>query len=215
VPNLQLKIYRPIILATILILIGLYSVIQLWDHYSKPPYPKDLQGILLPEPVPLLNFKLEDHHGQLFTQERLQDKWTFLFFGYTHCPDVCPTSLNMLAEMVERLKVNPQVVEETQVLFVSVDPVRDTAPVLKEYVPYFNESFLGVRGSEEQLKILSKNLRASYHITGWEDEENYDISHTSAFFLFDPQGRFSALFQSQYHSPEKMASAYLRIRELQ
>ncbi len=216
--NLVKKLDFSLLAAVLLVLVGIYSLTQLWSHYRfNQSHPKELTGILLPSPKPIKPFNLLDHHGLPFTEQQLKGEWSLIFFGYTHCPDVCPTSLSMLAEMVEYLEKSPQENRPLKVLFISVDPKRDTPAVLKDYVPYFNEDFLGITGLENQLKQFAKKLKASYRISSKEgegEEESYDITHTSAFFLFNPKGQFTALFQSQYHTPEKMAKTFLQISQL-
>lgn len=214
----KLKTIPPIqlLLAISVICVGIYSLIQLVNHLQKPnEIPQELRGILLPNPITVTEFNLRDHHGKPFSNNQLKGRWTILFFGYTHCPDVCPTALAMLENMLTRLNSNPQAAQDLKVVFISIDPNRDTLEILRDYVPYFHKDFLGVTGTSEQIQTLSKQLKVSYHLTSEIDNEgNYDVSHTSAFFLIDPQSRFTALFQSQFHDPAKMAAAFSSIKTL-
>ena len=111
-----------------------------------------LEGVsatVLPEARILPDFVLEDHHGNEFTNESLKDQWSFIFFGYTHCPDVCPTTLASLNQVDEILKKAPgDPLPKT--IFISVDPARDTRELLADYVPYFNSEFIawGVKSFE-------------------------------------------------------------------
>ncbi|MBF0357331.1 MAG: SCO family protein [Magnetococcales bacterium] len=205
---------KQLIIVNILILIGLFSCFKLWQHYfASPKIPKELRGIVLPEPISLKPFRLVDHFSKPFNMERLQGSWSFVFFGYTQCPDVCPISMGLLADTFERLSKVPGVLDNTQAVFISVDPGRDTPELLKSYVPYYNPEFLGVTGTAEQLRAFAKQMLASYVISSKVDEDgDYTVAHTSAFFLVDPKGQLFAIFQSQFHDPEKMAEYFISIR---
>ncbi|MBF0371044.1 MAG: SCO family protein [Magnetococcales bacterium] len=200
-------------IAGILILVGVVSGYQLFSHQTEPTIPAEeaLRGVVLPQPIPLTPFQLVDHLGQPFDLERLKGRWSFLFFGYTHCPDVCPLSMSLLVEMYGHLPASSQILADTHTYFVSVDPKRDTLAVLKDYVPYFHADFMGVTGGPEALRGFSKQVHAIYEFSPEVDGE-YSVDHSSAFYLIDPEGRFYALFQSQFHNPEQMAKAYLQIR---
>lgn len=175
--------------------------------------PGDLVGILLPSPKEITPFALRDHHEKPFTLDQLNGKWSFLFFGYTHCPDVCPTSMGMLAEVFAILQRTPKAMQSVQGVFVTVDPERDTSKQLEAYLPFFHPDFLGVTGEQTELGAFAKQLGAFYVITPETKESAQSISHASAFFLIDPQGRFTALLQPRYHLPDKMADLFIKIRQ--
>jgi protein SCO1/2 len=176
--------------------------------------PLELKGILWPEPKPLQAFNLIDHHKQPFNLERLKNKWTFLFFGYTSCPDICPTSMVTLQAVYERLKQTPEVALETQVIFVSVDPERDTLEQLSNYVEYFHKDFLGITNTvEEEINKFSRQFYALYKKEPVDASGNYLVTHTSSFFLIDPQMRLYARF-SQPHIPETIVDQYFKIRSI-
>ncbi len=104
-----------------------------------------IEANVLSSPRPLPQFTLTDHHGKRFGRERLSERWTFVFFGFTHCPDVCPATLFTLAGVAKSLEtLDPQ--ERPAVTFLSVDPMRDTPAALAAYVLHFNAGFLGVTG---------------------------------------------------------------------
>jgi protein SCO1 len=208
---------KQFIVVSLIIFFGLFSCLQLWQHYfheKKPTY--NLDGITLPHPVALKPFKLVDHIGKPFNLDSLYGHWSFLFFGYSNCPDVCPISLGLLANTFEELAETPGILDNTQAIFISVDPKRDSQETLKEYVPYFHPDFLGVTGREDDLLSLVKQLQASYKISSAIDASgNYLVEHTSAFFLIDPKGRFFALFQPQFHDVDKMTEAFVAIYNMQ
>ncbi|MBF0455856.1 MAG: SCO family protein [Magnetococcales bacterium] len=205
------------VLQAVLLLGALLTSFFLWQNRPVTPpllIPEALRGLLVPEPKQLTSFDLVDHFGKPYRLQRLQGQWTFLFFGYTHCPDVCPTSLSFLAEVFEQLKAHPEDLAHAQATFVSVDPKRDSTEVLKEYVPFFHEKFLGVTGTTQAIDGLAKQVWAQYQLSDEVDEEgNYAVDHTAAFFLIDPKGRLYAVFSTAFQrDPETMAKAFHLIR---
>ncbi len=154
---------------------------------------------------PAYDFELTDHDGKRlklsdFTK---QGKAVLLFFGYTHCPDVCPMALETMAKTMKYLK--PEEAQRVQVLFISVDPERDTSEVLKGYVPYFNPTFIGLRGSEEEIKKVAKEYKAYYRRVEGESAGGYLIDHTATIYLITPDKKIKLLFTPSKQDPEKMA----------
>jgi len=144
-----------------------------------------LEGVsatVLPEAKALPEFSLEDHRGNTFTNEDLTGQWSFVFFGYTHCPDVCPTTLSLLNQVDQALKKEPGI-DSPETVFISVDPGRDTVEQLAEYVPYFNADFTGVTGSLENLQVLTKSLGIAFGQEGVEEgdteTEEYEVFHST------------------------------------
>ncbi len=129
---------------------------------------------------------LTDHHGQARTLEDFRGKVVTLFFGFTQCPDVCPTSLMSMGEVMRQLGPDA---DKVQALFVTVDPERDTQALLAEYVPVFDPRFLGLYGSLEQTAAVAKEFRVFYRKSGDTSGMNYTIDHTAGTYIFDPQGR--------------------------
>ncbi|MCU7845984.1 MAG: SCO family protein [Candidatus Thiodiazotropha sp. (ex Monitilora ramsayi)] len=168
------------------------------------------QATLLPELRSLAPFSLLDHTETVFDNSRLIGQWTLLSFGYTHCPDICPSTLTMLAEMDHKLQKNPAGLPY-QVGFVSIDPARDTTERLSEYVTYFAPDFLGITGSEDALKQLTGPLGILYRKVETEKSAmDYVMDHSASIILVDPQGRYRALF-SPPHDPAIMADDLLAI----
>ncbi|MBF0194937.1 MAG: SCO family protein [Magnetococcales bacterium] len=177
--------------------------------------PNELKGILLPQAKPLQPFTLTDHNKKPFDVTGFENRWSFLFFGYTHCPDICPTALGELATVFENLSQNETIMENSQAVFVSIDPERDTPESLKEYVSYFHPKFIGVTGGPQELKKFTKQLGATYILSPKKEEEGeYQVFHTSAVFLINPKGEFSAIFQPSMSNPDKITQSYLKIREI-
>ncbi|MBN8443038.1 MAG: SCO family protein [Thauera sp.] len=128
---------------------------------------------------------LTDHHGQLRTLADFRGKVVTVFFGYTQCPDVCPTALSGMAEVMRQLGADA---DRVQVLFVTVDPERDTQALLSEYVPVFDKRFLGLYGSLEKTAEVAKDFRVFYRKSG-DVNGHYTIDHSAGTYVFDPSGK--------------------------
>jgi cytochrome oxidase Cu insertion factor (SCO1/SenC/PrrC family) len=135
------------------------------------------------------DFRLIDHNNNPFTLQQLQGKTVLLFFGYTYCPDICPTELANIAAVLNEL--NNQT-DQVQGLFVSLDPSRDTPEVLYDYVRYFNQGLVGLTGSEEAVAQVARQYRVNYrrHEKG---NGSYTIDHSANLYLIDRQGILSAV----------------------
>ena len=155
---------------------------------------------------PLPAFTLHSADG-VIDNAALQDRWSLLFFGYTFCPDICPTTLASVREMLAHLDA---AVVRPQVLFVSVDPARDSPDRLSAFVRFFDPAFLGAVGDDAAIADLVKHLGVHYQRLDEKDKNNYVVDHTAAVYLIDPQGRLKAVF-SWPHEPAVMAADYQRI----
>ncbi len=144
-------------------------------------------------PRELPNFSMTNHLGSEFSNKDLNNKWSFIFFGFTHCPDVCPITLSVLDQASSKLEENIK----SQTILISVDPKRDTPEKLKEYVSHFNHDMIGLTGSNEQLKSLTQSLGAIYSIPNDEDE-NYLVDHSAHIFVIAPDGKLTALFSTPH-----------------
>lgn len=196
-----------------LVLFGLFLLVMLATYIlvRPPPRPPELEGILRPGFHQLQPFELTDHDGAVFNRGRLQNKWTFVFFGYTSCPDICPATLYVLdavqGQIEDKTGAAP---EDMQVLFVSVDPKRDTPEVLASYVAYFNKKFIGATADQTEIDRLAAQFGADYILEQETLPGEYLVAHTSAIFLLDPLGRLVATF-SQPHYASTIVSQYERI----
>jgi len=169
---------------------------------------------LFPDPRPLTAFALTDDRNRVFDLARLKGKWSFVFFGFTHCPDVCPTTLAVLARARENIAKNAVGAEDIQFVFVSIDPNRDTASKLRQYVEYFDATFLGVTGDNAQIANLAGQLGAAYQVAITPGVEDYPVYHTAAVFLVDPQARYHAAFTPP-HDAEAISKRFKVVRELE
>jgi protein SCO1 len=131
-------------------------------------------------------FSLTDHNGTPRTLADFKDKAVVVFFGFTQCPDVCPTTL---AEMTEAIKLLGDNGKRLQVLFITIDPERDTPELLKKYVPAFHPSFLGLTGSAEAIAKVAKEFKVFYQKSPGKTAGSYTMDHTANSYVFDPQGK--------------------------
>lgn len=165
---------------------------------------------ILPQLRTLQPFFLIDQTGKPFDNQSLLGKWTFLNFGYTHCPDICPTTLALLSAMnqhIHSLKDFPPY----QVAFVSIDPQRDTQKRLADYLNYFDPAFIGATGSDDALQKLTQPLGILYAKVETEKSAmGYVMDHSASIALIDPQGRYHALFTPP-HDALNMAEDFLAI----
>jgi protein SCO1 len=131
-------------------------------------------------------FSLTDHNGTPRTLADFKDKAVVVFFGFTQCPDVCPTTL---AEMTEAVKLLGENGKRLQVLFITIDPERDTPELLKKYVPAFHPSFLGLTGSADAIAKVAKEFKVFYQKSPGKTAGSYTMDHTANSYVFDPQGK--------------------------
>ena len=176
------------------------------------PLPIDTAATVLHEPMDLPQFQLTGTNGNAFTNNSLRGSWSFLFFGYTYCPDICPTTLAMLADTESQLQ-GKNVEHARRYVFVSVDPARDTIEHLGEYVTYFNPLFMGATGPEQEIQILTKPLGIRYQRSPEERPEgDYLIDHSAAILLIDPDGKLRALI-SPPHDAAVIAQDFQKITD--
>jgi protein SCO1/2 len=154
----------------------------------------EINGIALDEPKPLITFALTDMNGQSFTDQSFLGKWSLVFFGFTSCPDICPVTLSLLNQVTTILHAEPGL-PVPQVIFVSVDPERDTPEKLKQYVEHFNANFIGVTGNHTQLTNFSRQLGVVYEKFYLNNESgDYLMDHSGSIALINPKGAIQAFF---------------------
>jgi protein SCO1 len=175
--------------------------------YAPRPLPQPASGILLDQPRALPEFTLVDHDGQPYSKAQLQGHWTLLFAGFTHCPDVCPTTLGLFKQLDTRLRPQQALLDY---VFLSVDPERDTPAQLKQYVTYFSPAIRGVTGAGEQLDALCAGLGVAYLKVPGASETEYTVDHSAALVLLDRQGRVAGYFPPP-HKLDTLAADLARI----
>ncbi|MEN8167292.1 MAG: SCO family protein [Pseudomonadota bacterium] len=205
----------------VFIVAGLFALllgVVVWLNYSTPPTESQQKKIetqratVLPQLKKLRPFALFDQQGKPFDNQSLLGQWTFLSFGYTHCPDICPTTMALLTNMKQRLQ-SVETALPYKIAFVSVDPERDTQQRLAEYVSYFDPSFIGVTGSDDELKRLTQPLGILFAKVETEKSAmGYVMDHSASIILVDPQGRYHALF-SPPHDAAIMTEDFIAITE--
>ncbi len=140
------------------------------------------------------DFTLLDHTGEPFTQADLEGQWTLIYFGFTHCPDICPMAMLDLKRLVEALPEG--LAERTQVVLVSVDPARDTPEVLAEYVGYFHPDFVGVTGDFLTIRRFANQVNVAFSKVTQGDD--YTVDHSGNIVLINPMGDYHGFFQPPF-----------------
>jgi protein SCO1/2 len=166
----------------------------LWLARSLGQTPTLASGTWLDAPRTIAPFELHDDHDLPFGNDRLNGAPSLLFFGFTHCPDVCPTTLATLAEV---LRARP--VARLRVIFVTIDPERDTVPELHRYVSAFGSEFLGLTGSQQSLAPLTRSLSVAFERIALPGGD-YTLDHSAALYVIDSHGRFVAVFTPPFSS---------------
>jgi protein SCO1/2 len=172
---------------------------------SPPPLPQT--ATLLPAATDLAEFSLLDQDGAVFTRSSFEGRWNLVFFGFTHCPDVCPLTLQVLA------KARQQMIDEgrdelPRIVLVSVDPERDTPEAIGQYVAYFGDDMIGVTGELSELRKLTDGLGIFFEKSGFDSDiegDNYSVDHSAVVIVVDPDGRFHSLFGAP-HKAENFAN---------
>ena len=167
-------------------------------------------GYVLDEPRPLPAFSLVNEQGNPFDQTGFEGQWSLLYFGFTYCPDICPSSMAVMAQVKSALEEDDGL--NDQYYLVSVDPERDTPERLGEYVRYFDPGFRGLTGQFEQLDIITRAAGAVYKVPEAPENEDYLVAHSSTLTLIDPEGRIHAIFTSPFN-PESIADDLRRITD--
>lgn len=141
------------------------------------------------------SFRLTDKNEKPFTNKQLYGKWSYVFLGYTHCPDICPTTLAQLNTFSKKIKEAG--VKDTQVVFVSVDPLRDNASRLKEYTDYFNTDFIAATAEHSMLFPFVADLKLMYGMVDSLRADNYGVDHSASIALINPEGKLQAVFKPE------------------
>lgn len=176
---------------------------------SPPVGPPEIAGFVYPEPKAIAPFALSEHDGTPFDRDALKGKWSFVYFGYTHCPDACPTTLVEL-DRVQQSLARAGLDAGNQYFFVSVDSRRDTLKRLAEYVPYFNAKFIGVTGSDAALAGFAQQAGVLYLFPEGRKGNDYVVAHSSTVLLFDPEARLHAVF-TEPQKAEEMVEGFRKI----
>lgn len=203
----------PLLLGALgLVLLG--AVLVARQSPLEPPgwanAPPELRAILWPEPLPIPDFELLDQREQPFGPAGFQGRWTFLFFGYLQCPDVCPTAMHLLREYGRMLSAREPGLPH-QVVFVSVDPEYDRPAQMADYLAFFDPGFIGLSGPADALSALAGPLAIKYyeHV---DEHGRRSIDHTSSIMIVDPAGRVLGAFPPPQQRPERMLELFREMR---
>lgn len=192
--------------------IAMASGFWLAKQLTMPQSPElpQIQGAIVNPPRQLAVPELVKHTGEAFTNEDLAGQWTLVFFGYTYCPDICPITMNVLAEAKKRAPA-----EFPQVIFVSVDPDRDTVKLLGDYVEYFDPAFIGVTGDEKMIQAMTLQTSVLYmKVPGASGKENdYLVDHSASVLLINPAGQLAAFLRAP-HSPSSILDSVKKVKAM-
>ena len=153
---------------------------------------------VLDTPMVLSDFNLTADDGTIFNLETLKGQWNLLFFGYTHCPDVCPLTLHQLGQAKKALNESMQ--NSLNIIMISVDPDRDSTEILHQYVNSFNQKVIGATGTINEINKLTSQL-GIFHMANKEEGQNYSVSHSAAVVMINKNAEFHAVFSAP-HSTE-------------
>ncbi|MDA0655691.1 MAG: SCO family protein [Proteobacteria bacterium] len=188
--------------------IALHYLVDTFKDEASSPNPKSLIGnAVVSVPKKLTGFNLTDDTGKRYDAVSLQGAWTFVLLGYTHCPDVCPFTLGNLAvvyrKMVGRMAANAL----PSILFLSVDPDRDSPEKLLQYVRYFDTSFRAVTGQKSEIDRFVEQVGGFYRLGKKRGDGVYDVSHSAEIFVIDPSGKLFAKLQPPL-DPDRTAKIF-------
>jgi len=199
-------------LAFIAVVVGMFVYSVTRTPVLSDEQLRDLGVFLLPTPRDIAGFELSTHTGEAFTPEDLRGQWSFVFFGFTNCPDICPTSMSVLAQARRQIEERaPEAVDDFQGMLVSVDPERDTREALARYVEAFSPSFLGVRGNRAATARFTTQVNVAFAQVPSEDG-GYTVDHSANIVIVNPRGHYVG-FAKMPHQADTIADTFLTLRE--
>jgi len=193
----------------------LYSKMQNSNSAKTIIIPPGLESIALNRAFPISPFNLIDHNQQVFSEKSFQGKWSFIFFGFTNCPDICPTTLATMQQVWKNLE-QPETNNKLnsypkQMLLVTVDPNRDLPAVLKSYVEYYHSEFIGITGPLLEITKLTKQLGVLYaYDNHGKSDGSYSVDHSAQIYLIDPHANLRAIFSAP-HNSKKISENFLTL----
>jgi len=203
----------PVSIGILSLVAGLWISQQILINNNDSQIPKNLDATVLPNARTLIDFNLFDQNEKPFSPAQLKGQWSFLFFGFTNCPDVCPTTLKVMQSMWKTLPTKMGEKGHPKLYFVSVDPQRDKPETLKHYVQYFNPEFNGVTGKFDELDKLTNQIGILYGFDEKDGDKDleYIVNHSAQLILVDPKGRMRAVI-SPPHDAKTIAANFQTIR---
>ncbi len=191
---------RSLVIAVLVIGLLAGALVAVSVRDAPPPAAAPRAATLLPAPTPLPDFELVDHTGQAQTRSLFTGQWQLLFFGFTECPDICPTTLATLSTAREALE-DQGLADVPRIVLVSVDPDRDTPERLADYISYFGDDHVALTGDVDALRELTEPLYIYFSKVPL-GEDNYTVDHSSVVLLINPEGEFHALFSGPIRSDD-------------
>lgn len=194
--DIKKRLFRTLIIVAIGLSIGgLMGLMQIYTQSNAQVVNKGsraieggMAGINLGGP-----FELVDHTGKTVTQADYADQYKFMYFGFTYCPAICPTELQRMVQVMKAL--SPEQQEQIEMLFVSVDPARDTVDVMADYVSLFDDNLIGLTGTQEQVDEIMKNYRVFATQVPIDDGSDYTVDHSSFLYFMSPENKPLAVFR--------------------
>ena len=184
---------KKIFLLFAIISVGILATL-IYEKYQKPTKKKKIANFIwLDEPKDIANFQLTDHNNNKFTINNFSGRWSLIFFGYTYCPDICPTTMFDLRNFKQKL-LDIDKKNIPQVIFVSVDPNRDKTKQIKKYVTHFDKSFIGLTGDVTNIDTLTKEIYGVYKVPENPKNDDYLVSHSGTIHLVNPDKKLAGIF---------------------
>ncbi len=196
----QSKVDRGIQRTVVILVAVMAAFLALFFHKLMSPRILNSQElsangtVVFEKPRIMKEFALVDQSGQAFTLDNLKGHWTLLYFGFTNCPDICPSTLAILSQWYKKL--NDDIRENTQVVLVSVDPERDTTEVLSQYMNHFNSDFIGLTGELASVESLTDQVHVGFNKVPMGDD--YTVDHSGHIALINPYGHFHGFFKPPF-----------------
>lgn len=197
-------------LRILMVVLILLAGATLWISAVRQDLPAPAVATVLPEPLSLPAMQLTDQRGLDFSTAELVGTFSLMFFGFTNCPDICPITLQTLANVEAELRAKG--LDAPRIVFVSVDPDRDTPAQIERYLGNFSSNFVGITGSQQALQPLLAALGVTVERHQHPGEEAYNVIHNSTVYLIGPRAEWLAIFSAP-HDATVIATDYLRIRQ--
>ena len=192
-------------------MVGMMLSAQLREPVPSEEELRERGVFIFDQPRIVRPFSLTSHHDKDFTNDDLEGPWTLIFFGFVNCPDICPITMAMLNQVLVNMD-DSSIVDSTQVVMVTVDPARDTVETLAEFVPYFNQDFIGLTGEFMDIHTFASNLNAAFQrVPG--DKDNYTVDHTGYIFLINPRGDYHGFIRPPF-TVQQFSDNYQAVRKM-
>lgn len=200
-----------LIAAVLAAAIGIWMGKQTSSDSSVSIKPDSIQGAIYPRAKEIKAFNLINHRSENITKDNFKNHWSLIFVGYTHCPDICPTTMTVMTQVSEFMQ--KQQIKPPEIVFLSIDPERDTADILNSYVTYFNKDFIGLTGEIAEVKQVSAQLNAVFRkapgLSGEITDKDYLMDHSSALMLMNPDGNLQSILTAP-HTPANVIESIIK-----